>query len=70
MKNNIMFKPTVILHLQKALRDESQTEPLQGRDHERGAMAQAYPFCRRARLYGGAGKDSDDRRRLITASSL
>lgn len=69
MKNNIMFKPTVILQLQKALRDESQTEPLQGRDCERGAMAQTYPFCRRARLYGGAGKDSDDRR-LITAFSL
>lgn len=48
------------------LKHESQTEPLQGRDYERGAMAQRYLFCRRVRMYGGAGRDSDDMRRLIT----
>lgn len=70
MKNNIVFKPTVILQLQNMLEDESQTEPLQGRDYERGAMTQRYLFCRRVRLYGGVGKDSDGMRTLITGSSL
>lgn len=70
MKNNVIFKPTVLLQLQNVLKGESQTEPLQVRDYERDAMTQRYPFCRRVRLYGGAGKDSDDMRRLITGSSL
>lgn len=52
------------------LKGESQTKPLQERDHKRQAMKQRYPFCRRVRLYGGAGKDSDDIRKPITGSSL
>lgn len=70
MKNNIIFKPTVILQLQNMLKDESQTEPLQEKDYERGAMTQRYLFCRRVRLYGGAVKDCDVMRRLITGFSL
>lgn len=70
MKNNVIFKSTVLLQLQNVLKGESQTEPLRVRDYERDAMTQRYPFCRRVRLYGGAGKDSDDMRRPITGSSL
>lgn len=70
MKNKIRFKPTETLQIQNMLKGESQTEPLQRRDHKREAMKQRCQFCRRVRLYVEAGEDSNYIKKSIIGSSL